>query len=84
MEGHTLVIPKNHSINLLDMSEEDTLAGTQASAEGDFLLIGLTSGTYDLSVTPADEGLNPTVMPNVNVIAPDTTSVGTIELQGVE
>jgi len=66
------------------IAEEDTLAGTQASAEGDFLLIGLTSGTYDLSVTPADEGLNPTVMPNVNVIAPDTTSVGTIELQGVE
>jgi hypothetical protein len=66
------------------IAEADTVAGTQATAEGDFLLIGLTSGTYDLSVTPADEELSPTVMPNVNVIAPDTTSVGTIDLLSIE
>jgi len=66
------------------IAEQDTVAGTQATAEGDFLLIGLTSGTYDLSVTPTDEGLSPTVMPNINVIAPDTTSVGTIDLRSVK
>ena len=66
------------------IAEEDTLAGTQASAEGEFLLIGLTSGTYDLSVTPTDETLNTTVVPNVSVVAPDTTTVETIELQGSE
>ena len=62
------------------IAEEDTLAGTQASAQGDFLLIGLTSGTYDLSVSPTDDTLNPTVVANVSVVAPDTTSVGTISL----
>lgn len=66
------------------IAEEDTVAGTQATMDGDFLLIGLTSGTYDLSFSPSDDDLNPTFVPNVNVIAPDTTSIGTIDLRSVE
>lgn len=66
------------------IAEEDTLAGTQASAQGEFLLIGLTSGTYDLSVSPTDDTLNPTVVANVSVVAPDTSSVGTISLEANE
>lgn len=66
------------------IAEEDTVAGTQASIDGDFFLIGLTSGTYDLSFNPANEELNPTYVPEVTVIAPDTTSIGTISLENIQ
>jgi hypothetical protein len=61
---------------------EDTVAGTRASEEGDFLMIGIPSGTYQVSILPADEDLyNRTVVSNVEVTAPDTTSIGTISLE---
>lgn len=66
------------------IAEEDTVAGTQASPEGNFLLIGLTSGTYDLSLLPAFGDLNPTYVPDVTVFAPDTTSVGNISLEDIQ
>lgn len=66
------------------IAEQDTVAGTQATADGDFLLIGLTSGTYDLAITPSDETLDAVSLTDITIVAPDTTSVGTINLQGTE
>jgi len=66
------------------IAEEDTVAGTQATIDGDFLLIGLTNGTYDLSFLPTDGDLSPTYVPDVTVIDPDTTTIGTIDLRGVD
>ncbi len=60
---------------------EDTVAGTRASEEGDFLMIGIPSGTYQVSILPADEDLyNRTIVSNVEVMSPDTTNIGTISL----
>jgi hypothetical protein len=64
---------------------EDTVAGTRASEEGEFLMIGIPSGTYQVSVVPADEDLfNRTVISNVEVTAPDTTFLDTISLEDAE
>jgi hypothetical protein len=63
---------------------EDTLAGTRASEEGDFLMIGVPSGTYQVSIVPTNEDYNSTVISNVEVVAPDTTQLGTIDLEDGE
>ncbi|WP_340106866.1 DUF4382 domain-containing protein [Rhodohalobacter sp. 8-1] len=76
--------PGNAQPWIYAIAEEDTVAGTQASIDGNFLLIGLTSGTYDLSFVPTSDELNPTCVPEVTVIAPDTTSVGTINLEDIQ
>ncbi len=61
---------------------EDTLAGTRAGANGDFLMIGLLTGSYQVSVVPSTNDENsPVVVSNVQVTAPDTTSIGTITLE---
>lgn len=60
---------------------EDTLAGTRASANGEFLMIGLLSGTYQVSVVPTNDENSMTVISNVEVNAPNTTHVGTITLE---
>lgn len=66
------------------IADEDTIAGTRASEEGDFLMIGLTSGTYQVSVVPSSSDHNMTVISNVEVAAPDTTDLGQIDLNTPE
>lgn len=63
---------------------EDTVAGTRASEEGDFLMIGIPSGTYQVSVQPVDDQFNPLVISSVDVAAPDTTILETITLESTE
>ncbi|MFO7800146.1 MAG: DUF4382 domain-containing protein [Rhodohalobacter sp.] len=62
------------------IADEDTLAGTQASDEGDFLMIGLLDGTYQVSVAPSMEEYNSEVISNIEVTAPDTTFIDTVTL----
>lgn len=78
------IIPIDAQPWIYAIPEEDTVAGTRASVDGNFLLIGSTSGTYNLSFTPTDEELNPTYVPDVTTIAPDTNSVGTISLENIQ
>lgn len=78
------ISPRDAQPWIYAIAEEDTVAGTRASVNGDFILIGLTSGNYNLAFTPSNEELNPTYVPEVTVIAPDTTSVGTISLENIE
>ncbi|PKD43599.1 hypothetical protein CWD77_08505 [Rhodohalobacter barkolensis] len=63
------------------ISDDDTLGGTQASDEGDFLIIGLQSGSYQISVKPSSEDFNSTVISNIEVSAPDTTVIDTVSLE---
>ncbi|MFU8812584.1 MAG: DUF4382 domain-containing protein [Balneolaceae bacterium] len=64
--------------------EEDTIAGTRASEEGEFLIIGLQTGTYQLSVLPNEEEFNSVVIPNIQVTAPDTTFLDPITLNAAD
>lgn len=63
------------------ISDEDTLAGTRADTTGAFTVIGLPSGTYQVSIEPSADGFGSAVVPNVNVASSDTTDIGTIELE---
>ena len=62
------------------IADEDTLAGTRAGEEGDFLMIGLLNGTFQVSVVPSVEGYNSEVISNIEVTAPDTTLIDTVSL----
>ncbi len=58
----------------------DTVAGTRAATDGDFQIIGLSSGMYQISVIPGTDGYTPVVISDVEVNAPETTNVGTINV----
>lgn len=63
------------------IADEDTVAGTRAETDGNFRLIGLLSGSYDLAINPT-EGVYPdSLITDVNVTAPDTTHLGIISLE---
>jgi hypothetical protein len=63
---------------------EDTLAGTRASEGGDFLMIGIPPGAYQVSVVPNGNQYSTTIISNIGVTMPDTTFLGAINLQGAE
>lgn len=64
------------------LADGDTLAGTRADSDGSFLMIGIPTGTYQVSVEPSAEEFNSTVIPQIEVTAPDTSFLETIELEG--
>lgn len=72
--------PWIYAIEGADTAEPDTVAGTRAADNGEFLLIGLLEGTYQVSVDPADNEQAKTVIPNVQVSPPDTTFLDPITL----
>ena len=58
----------------------DTLRSTLANEEtGEFLLIGLPSGTYNLVAIPSNQQYSEVTVPGIQVIASDTTNAGTIQ-----
>lgn len=59
----------------------DTVAGTRADAEGDFRLVGLLPGSYTVAINPSDENLQDEELLDVEVMASDTTDVGSILLE---
>lgn len=63
------------------IANEDTITGTKAGTDGDFRLIGLLSGSYDLAINPTEENYPDSLITDVNVTAPDTTRVGIISLE---
>lgn len=58
----------------------DTVAGTRADAEGEFRLVGLLSGSYNVAINPSEEGYSDEIISDVDVTAPDTTDLGVINL----
>ena len=60
---------------------DDTLSTTFANeSNGEFLLVGLEEGEYDVSVEPREEGFEGTRFEGNSVTVNETTDVGTIEL----
>ncbi|TVR15707.1 MAG: DUF4382 domain-containing protein [Balneolaceae bacterium] len=63
------------------IADGDTLAGTRAEANGDFLMIGLLPGSYQVSVVPINGVNSMAVISNVEVSSADTTKIGTVSLE---
>ncbi|NGP89959.1 DUF4382 domain-containing protein [Fodinibius halophilus] len=61
------------------IANSDTLASTIAdTANGEFKLIGLEEGTYDVSVNPRNSNYGETVKEGVSVTTEQTSNIGTI------
>lgn len=60
---------------------EDTVAGTKATTEGDFRLVGLLAGSYQVAIDPTEEAYADSVLTDIQVFESDTTDVGTIILE---
>ena len=66
------------------IAEEDTLSSTRADEEsGEFMLMSLEEGTYDVAFEPV-EGYEETTIGDVEVEAGETTEFGTVEISEEE
>lgn len=72
--------PWVYAIQNTDTAQPDTVAGTRAADTGEYLLIGLLEGTYQVSIDPVAEGQSKAVFSNVQVSPPDTTILDPISL----
>ncbi len=59
----------------------DTVRGTRAAENGDFLLIGLISGNYQVAFQPSAGNYSGKTLHDVEVNAPETTNVGSVNLE---
>lgn len=60
---------------------DDTVSGTHANTEGEFMMIGIPNGTFQVSVKPSAEGFHSAVLSNIEVTASDTTVLNMIALE---
>ncbi|WP_138429569.1 DUF4382 domain-containing protein [Fodinibius saliphilus] len=61
------------------IANSDTLASTIAdTADGEFKLIGLEEGAYDVSVNPRNDSYSETIEEGVNVTVESTNDIGTV------
>ncbi|HMB40839.1 MAG TPA: DUF4382 domain-containing protein [Balneolaceae bacterium] len=72
------IIPAEAQPWVYAIANQDTLAGTRADEVGNFLLIGLPSGTYQVSVEPSDNQYQHEVISNVEVVPNATTELDPI------
>ncbi|GAA5522487.1 DUF4382 domain-containing protein [Aliifodinibius salicampi] len=78
------VEPSESTPNIFAIVGEDTSATTQADEDGEFLLQGLESGQYDLSIEPTNDQYADTTLFDVMVEEGEQTEVGVITLEEVE
>jgi hypothetical protein len=66
---------------LISITVNDDIISTYTDENGNFLLVGLPEGTYDVTITPDLESEYPEiVIENVDVVIGQNTSLGTINL----
>ena len=74
------ILPAGTSAIITATSSASASYSSNVNSAGDFLLMGLPSGTYSVTVTPALP-LNPFTQSNITVTNGVTTDIGTITLQ---
>lgn len=77
-----VVTPFDAKAAIYAIAGDDTLSTTYADEEnGEFMIVGLGEGEYDVAVEAREEGFLPVRIEAVNVEINQTTDVGTIELE---
>ncbi len=80
-----VVEPFNARAVVYAIAGDDTLSTTFADTDtGEFLLVGLEGGLYDVSVEAREEGYLPAELSDVEVVTGETNDVGTIVLDTEE
>lgn len=76
-----IVNPVEARAAVFAIAGEDTLSSTYADeSSGEFLLVGLEGGSYDISVEPREDGYGSEYLENVEVTVGETTDLETIVL----
>lgn len=76
-----LVDPASSKSVVLAIMAQDTVSTFADTTSGNFRVIGLTPGTYSLSINPQDTAYYDTTLTNIHVNSGDSTDVGTIKLR---
>lgn len=67
------------------LSGSDTLSTTFAdTTNGEFMLVGLEEGVYDVSVEPREEGYDSAILEDIEVNTGENTAAGEVELSASE
>lgn len=75
-----IVEPTDAAPNVYAIMDDDTAGATQPGDDGGFLLEGLESGQYDLSIVPTNEQYSDTTLTDITVEEDQQTDVGTLTL----
>ncbi len=79
-----IVEPSEAAPNVYALMGEDTTATTQADEDGSFLLQGLESGQYDISIEPTSDQYSDTTLTDITVNEDEQTDVGVVTLSDNE
>ena len=75
------VQPTDFNTNVLAVMDDDTVTSTITADDGDFKIIGLTAGTYDVIFDPSSDNYQDSTQTDIEVSAGQETDLGTIELE---
>lgn len=76
-----IITPSNIQTEITATNGIETIS-TYADANGNFVLVGLSAGTYMITITPEiDSGLSEQVIENIEVTIGSTTDLGLITLE---
>lgn len=75
------VQPNDFKTNVLAVADGDTITSTITADNGDFKIIGLEAGTYDVVFDPDSDQYSDSTQTDIEVTTGQETDLGTIELQ---
>ncbi|MEL7833875.1 DUF4382 domain-containing protein [Fodinibius sp. Rm-B-1B1-1] len=75
------VQPSDFKTNVLAVSGEDTVTSTITADNGDFKIIGLTEGTYDVAFDPDNEQYSDTTITDVEVTVGEENVIEDMQLE---
>ncbi len=79
IEGN--VQPTDFRTHVIAMSNEDTVASTITAENGDFAIIGLTEGTYDIAFDPDSDQYADSTVADVEVTVGEDTVLDDMQLE---
>ncbi len=74
------VQPSDFNTNVLAVAGEDTVTSTITADNGDFEIVGLEEGTYDVVFDPDSDQYSDSTQTDIEVEEDEETDLGTIEL----
>ena len=75
------VQPTDFNTNVLAVADGDTVTSTITAENGDFEIIGLTEGSYDVVFDPSSDQYSDSTQTDIDVTVEEDTDLGTIELE---
>jgi len=75
------VQPNDFNTNVLVVTGDDTVTSTITADNGNFQIIGLQEGTYDVVFDPSSDQYSDSTQTDVEVISGTETDLGTVQLE---